>query len=244
MKTGLIALALCAGAASSAFADFTVSLQPGALPTAQPGWTYGTSGLHTGTPESTAFATTGTRLDMSTMGRGLAATSAHLGARHFIPESAITNTSRVHIGLRARVLASEVDQYHHGFGVSVQGGDYWLGFGLSTTHVQFTNIPAVPAMPASFDTTQWHDYDIFGDWTTGQFHFFVDSQLVAQGPMGWAHMAPNVFIGDATGTANASVQIEEFAMTVPSPAGLAVLAPLGLIAARRRRTALCSFDLS
>lgn len=232
MKTRTIAAAIALAAISgSALAQATITLHSNQLPSEQ-GWTYQAQGLHAGTAEVSAFTPGSSALAMNTMGAGMNLTSSYLGARNFINESLFTPSSIVTIDLRARVLSSEVSLYHYGFGVSVQGGGRWMGFGLSTTTLTYTDLVN---QPATFDPTQWHDYRMVGNWATGTFQMFVDNNLVRTASMSGQTMAANAFIGDSTGTANANVQVEHLNVTVPSPAGASVLAGGGLLAMRRRR---------
>lgn len=232
MKTRMFAAAIAIAAISgSALAQATISLHPNQLPSEQ-GWAYQAQGLHAGTAEVAAFAPGSTVIGLNTMGAGMNMSSSYLGARNFISESLFTPSSVVTIDLRARVLSSEVSLYHYGFGVSVQGGGRWMGFGLSTSTLTYTDLFT---QPATFDATQWHDYRMVGNWSTGTFQMFVDNNLVRTANMDWQNMSANAFIGDSTGTANASVQLERFDVTVPSPAGASVLAGAGLLAMRRRR---------
>lgn len=232
MKTRMFAAAIGIAALSgSALAQATISLHTNQLPSQQ-GWQYQTQGLHAGTSETSAFVPGSSILGLNTMGAGLNLTSSYLGARSFMNESLFTPSSVVTIDLRARVVSSEVVLYHYGFGVSVQGGGNWMGFGLSTSTLTYTDLAT---QPATFDPTQWHDYRMVGNWSTGTFQMFVDNNLVRTANMSGQTMNANAFIGDSTGTANANVQIERFDVTVPSPAGAGVLAGGGLFAMRRRR---------
>ncbi|GEM_PF-1325202 len=232
MKTRVLAvMALAIACGGSALATPIVTLQTNQL-LSQQGWTYQTAGLHAGTAEINAFTPSATALGMNTMGAGLNMTSSYLGARNFFDESLINTTSTVSISMRARVLSSEVSLYHYGFGVSVQGGNRWMGFGLSTTNITYTNLVT---QTATFNPTLWHDYTMVGNWSAGTFQMFVDNQLFSSGTLSSQHMGSNVFLGDSTGTANASVQVSDLSVNVPSPAGAGVFAGAGLLAMRRRR---------
>jgi hypothetical protein len=234
MKTRLFALAALAACGGTALAAPIVTIQTDSLPSAQ-GWSYQTSGLHAGTAEVNAFTPGATSLTINTMGAGLNMTSSFLGARNFIGESALNSSSTVTISMRARVVSSEVSLYHYGFGTSVQGGGRWMGFGLSTTSITYTDLQTQTASMLGFNPTQWNDYRMVGNWSTGQFQMFVNDQLVRTASMGSQHMDANVFIGDSTGTANANVQFSDFSVAVPSPATAGLLGAGGLLAMRRRR---------
>lgn len=234
MKTRLLAVAALAACGGTALATPIVTIETNSLPSEQ-GWSYQTNGLHTGTAEVNAFTPGASSLTINTMGAGMNLTSSFLGARNFIGESAINSSSVVTIAMRARVVSSEVSLYHYGFGTSVQGGGRWMGFGLSSSAITYTDLEVQNASSLGFNPTQWNDYRMVGNWSTGTFQMFVNNQLVRTANMGWQSMDANVFIGDSTGTANANVQFSDFAVSVPSPATAGVLGGAGLLAMRRRR---------
>lgn len=225
-----IALAAIAALSVTGGAQGTlISLSTASLPSTQPGWSYVPFGLHGGLAESSIFSTDGTVLTSNTMGAAIANSPGSARAVYAIAPDAIASDAIVELNARIRVVQSQVLQFNFGFNMGVYGSGKGMSFGFSTAtisdHAQIGH---------AFNTTDWHDYRVVGDWAAGTYEMYIDNQFFRSGSLG-PSATNEVLIGDGTGTANANVEIARFSVTLPSPGAGAVLACGGLIGMTRRR---------
>ena len=167
------------------------------LPSAQ-GWIYGAFGSTA--PETSVFSVAGGVLTQTTMGLGDGGLNLYerLGIVDATKPFALTVT--------ARVLGQEgdpTDAFGFAFGIATSTEQPAIGLRTDGIYDSLGN-----KLSGSIDTTQFHEYRLESTPEVG-YRLFVDGVLLGSGPNvpRSTPTDPFVFLGDASGTSNASAEI-------------------------------------
>ena len=162
---------------------------------------------------------------------------------YFLDSVLLTNARSVEFDWRARIVqednnpASAGGHNHGGFRVGLPGMSVGLGTHALTQGNDPTPEGPHPNDTVALDGTMFHDYLFRLDLISNSFEIFVDGALRSDGPI--TAFDDRVIFGDATGGANAAVELTRLQVrqTVPEPTTVLLLLSgltLGSIARRRR----------
>lgn len=188
------------------------------LPSNQ-GWQFNSLG-DSSTVEGAVFQTTGTILQMNTMGTGLHPAGS---SSVYTYSNVIDPTKSFELKARARVLTTESVQGEVGWGLAftVAYDNQALFFGISGENLSIGPAgSSVQYLP--FDGTVFHDFKLVGDFLSLTSTLYVDG--VSYGLSGSiSSLATNALeFGDGSGKTNANAEIAYYefsqpAESVPSP---------------------------
>lgn len=191
-------------------APLDVQLTMSSLPSAQ-GFTYTPSGAHASAVETDVFPVSGGVLSMNSVGQSNGVSGGSILYNYL---SGVTNGETKQIRVRARCLQVEAS----GTAPAGQGG-FVFGFTANSTNYAFCLTPTRVGIMLStgfflfattFDNTQFHDYRFeFTPPTTTRV--YRDNALLGTSTAGFPAALTNRFwLGDGTGGANASGEVESF----------------------------------
>jgi hypothetical protein len=228
----LCAAVATAGLAAAATADTVsaINLKPSSFPSEQPGWEYEAANFDAGVPEVDVFRPGVDSFTINTMGIGFGNRPGSNQAVYDIAPFAVSTVSSMMIQTRFRVLESEVAQFHYGFGFGMAINGQVMSLGFSTDRMSFTGSSTVP-----FDATEWNEFRLVGDLNSDTFDVWINDELFTTRPLTGLSRT-YVFIGDATGSANARTEVDYFrAFFIPTPGTVAVLGAAAALTTRRAR---------
>jgi hypothetical protein len=219
----------------------TVSLDMCTLPTTQ-GWSY--IDQYQDIPAPQIFSNSpppGCVLHEDTSGVGVFAGG-------FEYETPIDNET-FNISMTARVTEDEGTggpvntDGHYAISMSIANGTYETAIGIGPGEIDAVVSLADGGsvdLTNQIDTTQFHQYDLVGSFTTG-WQLYVDGGLVGGGSFredntGLSQI-PGVFLGDSAGATHGIGDYSAFSFStdVPEPSSLLIIAvPLAMLGWRRR----------
>ena len=199
-----IACLAAAGLTQAAPQDFSLTFST--LPSAQ-GWVYTPVGSHAGTLEASVFSAGSGKLTQNSIGKGFGVSG---GSILYDVNGIVTASESKQLRVTARCLQVEGS----GSGAAGQQG---FAFGFNTGTVQYdvsitpTNIYTLgPSgtvnVAGTYNNTVFQEYVL--DYTPPTtFRIYRAGVLIHTGTSGFGFSGNRVFIGDATGGANARAEI-------------------------------------
>lgn len=209
--TALLLLVTMAVATAAHAAPITYSLTFGSLPSAQ-GMSYQAAGVHAATIETNVYAVHGDALQINSLAEPYAVAGGSALYAGFVGQITTNETKRLRVTARCLqyVGTGVAADGRGGFGAGFATGATQFGFSVTPTQVFGLASSGWVALGGAFDNaTEMHNYRLEFSPPSTQ-HLYRDDVLLGS-TEGFPVTVNRLYLGDATGGANAQAEVRNFA---------------------------------